>query len=146
MNDRWAPHHALVEHNRHEILDVPRGLCPEAAGTFVVHGELDDVPLGWRCVRLGVGEIFTGDDRLRIEDVERAIDTITQRDRVAAPANDLARWQRSTHLRQSEVLRDQPNISLGDIVLAWHLPLLNQFRESAWSADRSGCGGGVFPG
>ena len=80
MTGRTA-HHALVEHDRHEILDVRRRLGAEAAGALVVHRELDEVPSVGDVFGLRVGEVLAGDDRLRVEHIERAIDSIAERHR-----------------------------------------------------------------
>src|SRR5256885_536201 len=52
LNNRWTTHDSLVEYDRHEILDMPRGLGAKPPSAFDVHGELDEIPFGRRSIRL----------------------------------------------------------------------------------------------
>ena len=101
LDHRRTSHHAIIEDDRHVILDVLRRLVAEAATAFVVELELDDRAFSRRRVRLRIGEILTGDDRLRVEDVHRSVELVGELRRVTAEANDLAGRQRGLHSRSS---------------------------------------------
>jgi len=134
LNHRRA-HHALVENDRHEVVNVPRRLGAEATRPLVVHRELDDVAFRRRCIRLCVGEVLSSYDRLGVENVERAVDAIAERNGVAAPAENLPGRERRRHFRQGEVLIDRCNVGLRDIVLTGHpLPLLHELGKRAGPA------------
>ena len=54
LNDRRPSHHAVVEDDRHVVLDVSRRLAAEFPAADVVELELDDRAFGRRRVRLCV--------------------------------------------------------------------------------------------
>ena len=114
---------------------MPPCLVAEAACALVVHSELDEVSFGRRRVGLGVGQILTGNDRLGIEHVQRPVNAIAVRERIAAPPNDFARRKRCGHLRHREVLSNEIDIVLRDEILARHSARLDQLGERAWPPD-----------
>ena len=101
LNNRRLTHHSLIEHDRHVILDVPGSLSPKAARTFIAHDEFNEVSLRRRRIGLRAGEVFAGDDRLRVQHIEWAIGSVRIRERIAAPPNHLAGRQRGDDLRHT---------------------------------------------
>ena len=82
------------------------GFILEAAPAFVVQRELNDRAFDRHRVGLGVGEVLTGDDRARVEHVDRAQPAIPGAHRVDAPLEHLARGQCRLNISVREIAFD----------------------------------------
>ena len=114
---------------------LPR-LIAKAPAADVAQLELDDGPLEGRRVRAGIGEIVTGDDRTRIDDVKCLVPLASDRRRVGAPDHLLGGRQRRSNGRILEEARDERNVIGLDEILSGHRALLHQIGERATARDR----------
>jgi hypothetical protein len=101
-------------------------LDTEAPAAFIVESKRYERSFLRIAYRLGVGEILAGDDRSSVDDVKRPVRLVAERGAVASPTEHFPRRDRSLHLRQRQIVIDLVDVSLGDVILAWHLPLLDQ--------------------
>ena len=62
------------------------GLAAEASSAFVVEREGDEVPFRRIVPRLRVGEVFAGDDRARVDEIERRVAMCSPRSHRRSPS------------------------------------------------------------
>src|SRR6185437_6491216 len=109
-------------------------LGAEPAAANVVHLELDDRAFAGRTLRRPrVGQILARDDRLRIDEIERAVPLALERRGVRGRQQRLARRHRGLHRGVGQEIIEQRYLIGLDVELAGHPTLLEQARErAAW--------------
>ena len=122
---------AVVEHDRHVVLQMASGLGAEAAAALGGQREGDDRAFLRALLRTGIGDVLAGDDRPRVEHVELAIRLAAHHHRVTAPPQHLARRQRFLDGRLVDERAERGHVGLGDEELPRHLPLLHGPGERA---------------